>query len=125
MVHPPEESGPNVLGFLNSWILGQHRPYKHHGLLAVPAAFPGALQLLREKDYEAPACFSLWRVIEPRCEVADAAPSGLPQGIIRDASCQVGSIVAVYMVSVDRPQYVVTWCEPVSLEVCRRHFRDL
>ena len=125
MVHPPEESGPYFLGFFNSWGFGQHCPYEHHGSLAVPAAFPGASQLLREEDYKAPACFSLWRVIELLCEVADSAPSGLPQGVVGDASCQVGSIVAVDMVSVDRPHFVVTLCEPVSLEVCPRLCRDL
>ena len=87
------------LAFFDPWGLGQHRPYEHHGSLAVPAVFPGASQILLEKDYEAPACFALWRVIEPCCEVADSAPSGvppsgLPRGVIRGASCQVCSIVA-------------------------------
>ena len=70
-------------------------------MLIVPAEFPGASQLLSEEDNEAPACFALWRVIEPRCEVADLTPSGLPQGIVRDASGQVGPIVAVDIVSID------------------------
>ena len=78
MVNSTKESGPFVFGIFDPQCLGQHRSYEDHASLAVPASLPGASHILSEDCYKELARPDLWRIIEPRYEVANSAPPILP-----------------------------------------------
>ena len=78
MVNSPKESGPFVFGIFDPWCLVQNRSYEDHASLAVPASLHGALHLLSEDCHKELARSDLWRIIEPRYEVANSAPPILP-----------------------------------------------
>ena len=63
LVHPPEDSDPNVLGRLDTRNFCKHFSNENHGSLAIPAAFLGPLYLLCEETDKSQACLTLWGIV--------------------------------------------------------------